>query len=113
MLASKLLTGDHKETAVNIAGQVGIPNHLMTMQGDEVMEMDEPTLRASVKQVAVFTRMFPDAKLKVVNALKANGEIVAMTGDGINDAPALKAADIGIAMGKKERKQPGGLPDLI
>jgi Ca2+-transporting ATPase len=67
--------------------------------GKEVMEMDEKILREKVGQINIFARMFPDAKLKVIEALKANQEVVAMTGDGVNDAPALKAAHIGIAMG--------------
>jgi Ca2+-transporting ATPase len=65
------------------------------------MDMDDATLSEAVKKTALFARMFPEAKLRVINALKANGEIVAMTGDGVNDGPALKAAHIGIAMGKK------------
>ena len=65
------------------------------------MDMDEPTLQKQAAQTAVFARMFPEAKLRVVNALKANGDIVAMTGDGVNDGPALKAAHIGVAMGKR------------
>ncbi len=65
------------------------------------MAMSDAELREKVKSVNLFVRMFPDAKVKVVEALKANGEIAAMTGDGVNDGPALKAAHIGIAMGKK------------
>jgi Ca2+-transporting ATPase len=69
------------------------------MTGTEVMKMNQPELRKKVEAVNIFARMFPEAKLKVIEALKANGEIVAMTGDGVNDGPALKAAHIGIAMG--------------
>jgi Ca2+-transporting ATPase len=71
------------------------------LTGAEVMEMNEQQLREKVKVVSIFARMYPDAKLKVIEALKANGEVVAMTGDGVNDGPALKAAHIGIAMGKR------------
>ncbi|WP_158642710.1 cation-translocating P-type ATPase [Chitinophaga japonensis] len=97
----KLITGDYPETARYIAQQTGIRNHLYSITGEEVMAMSDTQLQSTVNLVSVYTRMFPEAKLKVINALKAGGEIVAMTGDGVNDGPALKAADIGIAMGKK------------
>jgi Ca2+-transporting ATPase len=109
----KLLTGDYSETAINIAGQVGFSNHLRCINGDEVMSMKEEELQTIVKNTSVFARMFPDAKLKVINALKKNGEIVAMTGDGVNDAPALKASDIGIAMGQKGTEAARQVSDLI
>ena len=97
----KLITGDFAETAQAIARQVSLPAADTLVTGQQIMDMDEPTLRKQVEQTAVFARMFPEAKLRVVNALKANGEIVAMTGDGVNDGPALKAAHIGVAMGKR------------
>jgi Ca2+-transporting ATPase len=97
----KLLTGDYPETAINVAQQIKIKNADHYLTGEEVMAMDDDELNENVKNVTIFARMFPDAKLKVVEALKANGEIVAMTGDGVNDGPALKAANIGIAMGQK------------
>ncbi len=65
------------------------------------MKLDDHALKNCVSETNIFTRMFPEAKLKIINALKANNEIVAMTGDGVNDGPALKAAHIGIAMGQK------------
>lgn len=68
------------------------------------MKLNDEALNQKVKEINVFTRMFPDAKLKIINAFKSNHEIVAMTGDGVNDGPALKASHIGIAMGKKELK---------
>ena len=97
----KLITGDYPETAQAIARQVGLPGADTLLTGQQVMDMDEPTLRQQAAQTAVFARMFPEAKLRVVNALKQNGEIVAMTGDGVNDGPALKAAHIGVAMGHR------------
>lgn len=97
----KMITGDFPETAQAIARQVGLPNADTLLTGQQVMSMDEPTLRQQAGQTVIFARMFPEAKLRIVNALKANGEVVAMTGDGVNDGPALKAAHIGVAMGKR------------
>jgi Ca2+-transporting ATPase len=109
----KLLTGDFSETAMNIGNQVGIDTSAGYINGEQVMIMNDAELKDAVTRVSIFTRMFPDAKLKVIEALKSNGEIVAMTGDGINDAPALKAADIGIAMGKKGAETARRAADLI
>ena len=97
----KIITGDIAETAMAVAKEVGFKGYEKCMSGDELMEMEGTELEAKVSETKIFTRMFPDAKLKIINALKAKGEIVAMTGDGINDGPALKAAHIGIAMGIK------------
>lgn len=97
----KLITGDFPETAQAIAQQIGLPGNDTLLTGQDVMAMDETGLRQRAAQTAVFARMFPEAKLRVVNALKQNGEVVAMTGDGVNDGPALKAAHIGVAMGKR------------
>lgn len=97
----KMITGDFPETAQAIARQVGLPGADTLVTGQEVMAMDESTLRYKASETAVFARMFPEAKLRVVKALKLNGEVVAMTGDGVNDGPALKAAHIGVAMGKR------------
>ncbi len=97
----KMITGDYPETAQAIARQVGLPNPDKLLLGQQIMDLDESALRAQVGPTVVFARMFPEAKLRVVEALKANGEIVAMTGDGVNDGPALKAAHIGVAMGKR------------
>jgi Ca2+-transporting ATPase len=96
-----MITGDHKSTAHNIARQTGIRGTERILTGADVMSMDADALRESVQGVNLFARMFPDAKLRVVEALKANGEVVAMSGDGVNDGPALKSAHIGVAMGKK------------
>lgn len=109
----KLLTGDYPETAINIAEQTGMLGYLKYYRGDEVMNMKEDELRSAVKSVNLFARMFPEAKLKVIEALKANGEIVAMTGDGVNDGPALRSSDIGIAMGKKGTEIARQAADLI
>ncbi|WP_341839622.1 cation-translocating P-type ATPase [Chitinophaga caseinilytica] len=97
----KLITGDYLATARHIASEVGIRNLEHAESGDSVMAMPEAELKEKVKTVNLFVRMFPDAKVKVVEALKSIGDITAMTGDGVNDGPALKTAHIGIAMGKK------------
>ena len=96
-----MITGDHAATARNIAQRTGLQGWETELTGDEVMKFTEADLRQAVKETNVFARMFPEAKLRVVNALKANGEVVAMSGDGVNDGPALKAAHIGVAMGRK------------
>lgn len=100
-ISVKIITGDNAETTAAIAKQIGFRNYEKTITGDELMKLDEGTLANCVVDTTVFTRMFPEAKLKIINALKRNKQIVAMIGDGVNDGPALKAAHIGIAMGKK------------
>jgi len=97
----KIITGDNAATTQAIARQIGLKGYETSITGDELMALPEEELKKSVMSNAIFTRMFPEAKLKIINALKANNQIVAMTGDGVNDGPALKAAHIGIAMGKK------------
>ncbi|MEN9685945.1 MAG: hypothetical protein RLZZ28_1731 [Bacteroidota bacterium] len=97
----KILTGDNAATTNTIAEQIGFVGADKTVNGDELMKMNEATMAKAVMEKNVFTRMFPEAKLKIINALKANGQIVAMTGDGVNDGPALRSAHIGIAMGKR------------
>ncbi|MBS1512050.1 MAG: cation-translocating P-type ATPase [Bacteroidetes bacterium] len=99
-ISVKMITGDYAETAMAIARQVNLA-YDEVLTGQEVLHMDATTLQQKVQQVNVFARMFPEAKLKVINALRDNGAVVAMTGDGVNDGPALKAAHIGIAMGKR------------
>ena len=94
-----MITGDYPATAINIAHQVGLKSPDRTITGTELDALDDEELARKVKDVNVFCRAVPEHKLRLVNALKANGAIVAMTGDGVNDAPALKAAHIGIAMG--------------
>ncbi|WP_178985560.1 cation-translocating P-type ATPase [Winogradskyella helgolandensis] len=97
----KIITGDNALTTRAIAKEIGFKGFEKSMSGDELMQLNDTELRQKVEDTTIFTRMFPQAKLKIINALKANKEIVAMTGDGVNDGPALKAAHIGIAMGKK------------
>jgi Ca2+-transporting ATPase len=97
----KIVTGDNAATTSTIARQIGFKDPDKVLNGDELMEMDSETLKVKVMETTIFTRMFPEAKLKIIQALKANNQIVAMTGDGVNDGPALKSAHIGIAMGKK------------
>ncbi|QDT73592.1 cation-translocating P-type ATPase [Lacipirellula limnantheis] len=94
-----MITGDHPTTAKSIARQAGIKPLDEIITGAELDEFNEAELQQRVRTTNVFARMVPEQKLRLVNALKANGEVVAMTGDGVNDAPALKAAHIGIAMG--------------
>ncbi len=94
-----MITGDHPTTAQSIARQAGLRSSDEVVTGPELDRMDESALRRRVRSVNVFARMVPEQKLRLVNALKADGAVVAMTGDGVNDAPALKAAHIGVAMG--------------
>lgn len=94
-----MITGDHPATALAIARQAGIDADAGLLRGDEIAALDDAALRGSVAVTSVFARVAPQQKLRIVQALKANGEVVAMTGDGVNDAPSLKAAHIGIAMG--------------
>ncbi|SHN28668.1 cation-translocating P-type ATPase [Chitinophaga sp. CF418] len=108
-----LLTGDHLSTATYIAARVGILGCRQGITGDEVMQMDEKTLQRTVKEEALYIRMYPEAKQKVIEALKAGGYTVAMTGDGVNDGPALKASHIGIAMGKKGTEIARQAADLV
>lgn len=108
-----MITGDNGITASSIAKKVGMPNidHIIT--GDMLSEMTDEALRENVKDVSIFSRVVPEHKMRIVKAFKENGEIVAMTGDGVNDAPALKYADIGIAMGKRGSEVSREAADLI
>ena len=97
----KVITGDNAQTTKSIALQAGITGISNPINGDEISHLTEEELMKIVDQKVLFTRMFPEAKLRVINALKRNNEVVVMLGDGVNDGPALKAAHIGVAMGEK------------
>jgi Ca2+-transporting ATPase len=95
-----MITGDHARTALAIARELGLPSE-QVLTGSELNALSDAALRARLRDVQVFARIVPQQKLRLVEAFKANGEIVAMTGDGVNDAPALKSAHIGVAMGSR------------
>jgi magnesium-transporting ATPase (P-type) len=95
----KMITGDHALTAQAIGARLGISDDESTLTGSAIEALDDAALRAQLKNTAVFARTSPEHKLRLVQALQADGDIVSMTGDGVNDAPALKRADIGVAMG--------------
>jgi Ca2+-transporting ATPase len=97
----KIITGDNAFTTSAIAKKINFVGYTHSINGDEIMALNEVELQKVVMSTNIYTRMYPDAKLRVIEALKNAGQIVAMTGDGVNDGPALKAAHIGIAMGKK------------
>lgn len=97
----KIISGDHAATTVAIAKQIGIREPDRVLNGPTLMALSDEELKEKVQHTTLFARMFPEAKLRIIEALKANQHIVAMTGDGMNDGPALKSAHIGIAMGKK------------
>jgi len=97
----KMITGDHAGTAVAIARQLGLVDAGAVLGGAQLEALDEAALREAAQRTSVFARTTPEHKLRLVTALQASGAIVAMTGDGVNDAPALKRADVGVAMGRK------------
>lgn len=108
-----MITGDNGITASAIAKKIGIPNADKIITGDELSQMSDEELSFRVKDVSIFSRVIPEHKMRIVKAFKANGEVVAMTGDGVNDAPALKYADIGIAMGARGSEVSREAADLI
>ena len=109
-----MITGDHPITAAAIAVELGIAAPgAAAVVGSELQRMDDARLRETVRDVSVFARVAPEHKLRIVRALAANGEVTAMTGDGVNDAPALKAADIGVAMGITGTDVAKGAADMV
>lgn len=100
-ISVKMITGDHAGTAAAIGRQIGLKQTDAPLTGAEIDQMDDPTLEAAIRRTDIFARTSPEHKLRLVQALQAGGAVVAMTGDGVNDAPALKRADAGIAMGQK------------
>ncbi|MFL5364693.1 MAG: cation-translocating P-type ATPase [Myxococcales bacterium] len=109
-----MITGDHPVTAAAIATELGITGSgARAITGSQLEKMPDEELRSQVREVSVYARVAPEHKLRIVGALQANGEIVAMTGDGVNDAPALKAADIGVAMGIAGTDVAKGAADMI
>lgn len=108
-----MITGDNGITASAIAKKIGIPSSDRIITGEALEAMSDEELRQAVKDVSIFSRVIPEHKMRIVKAFKENGEIVAMTGDGVNDAPALKYADIGIAMGKRGSEVSREAADLI
>lgn len=107
-----MVTGDHPSTAVAVAGEVGIPPGRV-VTGLDLETLSDEELRHAVREANVFARVAPEDKLRLVEALKANGEVVAVTGDGVNDAPALKRSDIGIAMGLRGSDVSREVADLV
>lgn len=97
----KIITGDSDATTISIAKQIGFRGFESHISGKELMLLSDKEFDKKVMDINIFTRMFPEAKLRIINSLKKQNEVVAMTGDGVNDGPALKSAHIGIAMGKK------------
>lgn len=108
-----MITGDNGITASAIARKIGIPGSDHIITGEMLEGMSDTQLQEAVKNVSIFSRVIPEHKMRIVKAFKENGDIVAMTGDGVNDAPALKYADIGIAMGKRGSEVSREAADLI
>jgi len=108
-----MITGDYPGTALHVAGEIGLESDGEAITGPELEEMEDDELRERIRHVNVFARVVPRQKLRLVEALKENGEVVAMTGDGVNDAPALKAAHIGVAMGGRGADVARECADLV
>ena len=94
-----MITGDNKDTAAAIASEIGILKGGKVLTGSDLDKIDDNRFKEMVQNISVYARVFPEQKVRIVEALKSQGQVVAMTGDGVNDAPALKKAAIGVAMG--------------
>ncbi|MBO1299647.1 MULTISPECIES: HAD-IC family P-type ATPase [unclassified Enterococcus] len=112
-ISVKMITGDHKDTAQAIADQIGLKHTSNVLEGIDIDRLSDQELAKKVRTVDVFARTTPEHKLRIVEALQKNGEIVGMTGDGVNDAPALKRADVGIAMGIKGSEVSKQAADMV
>ncbi len=112
-ISVKMITGDHVLTASSIGELLGIPGSAQVMTGADMERLSDEALSRAVEGIHIYARMHPEHKLRLVQALQANREIVAMTGDGVNDAPALKSADIGIAMGRQGTEVAKEASDLV
>lgn len=112
-IAVKMITGDHVITASAVGKILGIKNHEQVITGADIDKMSDDALARSVDNINIYARMHPEHKLRLVKAIKSSGKVVAMTGDGVNDAPALKAADIGIAMGRNGTEVAKEASDLV
>lgn len=108
-----MITGDHPATALAIAGQAGLDTSAGAMTGTEIEALSDEALRARTSRVSIYARAKPEHKLRLVHAFRANGDVVAMTGDGVNDAPALRAAHIGVAMGGRGTDVAREAADLV
>lgn len=109
----KMITGDHPQTAMSIGGMLGIANSRQAMTGYQLEHMDDAELAKAAVEYDIFARTSPEHKLRLVKALQDNGEVVGMTGDGVNDAPALRQADVGIAMGIKGTEVTKEAADMV
>ncbi len=109
----KIITGDNNITTRSIAKSAGLHDAHQFIDGNDIMQLNEKEMLDAIHKTSLFTRMFPDAKLAVINALKKDQQLVAMVGDGVNDGPALKSAHIGIAMGKKGTEIAKNAADII
>ncbi|MBB5690194.1 HAD-IC family P-type ATPase [Roseomonas alkaliterrae] len=112
-IAVKMITGDHPGTARAIGGQLGLRRTERAMTGHDLEALDDAALREAARGTDIFARTSPEQKLRLVTALQAEGAIVAMTGDGVNDAPALKRADVGVAMGRKGTEAAKEAADMV
>ncbi|OJU27020.1 MAG: carbonate dehydratase [Alphaproteobacteria bacterium 64-6] len=112
-ISVKMITGDHAATAGAIAGELGLATSAKVVTGHDLDTVDDMTLRTLAAETSVFARTSPEHKLRLVEALQADGDVIAMTGDGVNDAPALKRADVGVAMGRSGTEAAKEASDMV